>query len=67
MKIFIYLYYPLTTGGLKKTPGPEPGLKKNTGTGTASTNQTPTPDNRSFFLKFYNRHWHRDRHQHIIS
>ncbi len=56
MKIYIYLYYPVVTGGLKKTPAPV--LKKNTGTGTSSTNQTPAPANQSFFLKFDHRHRH---------
>ncbi len=56
MKIYIYLYYPVVTSGLKhtgtgslkKTPLAQV-LKKNTGTGTGSTNQTPAPIYRCFF------------------
>jgi hypothetical protein len=28
MKIYIYLFYPVVTGDLKKTPAPTPVLKK---------------------------------------
>ncbi len=54
MKIYIYvlIYYPVVTSGLKKTQAPVPVLQKNTG----SANKTPAPANRGFFLKFYHKH-----------